>query len=166
MGFRAQYSLDTLSGYDFLKFEDRARALRLFETHAPFFVMLSPPCTMYSRMQNMNFKKMARNVREQRFADADCMLDFSMMVADRQVKADRLFCHEHPQGASSWRRQSVTELSSKEQVHLVTFDQCRTGLRTPSGDKPLKKPTTLMTNSTAIRELVRSVPHRAANTIR
>lgn len=153
MGFRAQYSLDELSGYNFLKFEDRARALRLYETHAPFFVMLSPPCTMYSRMQNLNFKKMGPLVCEQRFADADCMLDFSMMVANRQVKAGRLFCHEHPQGASSWRRPSVIELSSQQQVHLVTFDQCRTGLRTPSGDKPLKKPTTLMTNSNAIRDL-------------
>ena len=104
-------------------------------------------------MQNLNLKKMAENIREQRFADADCMLEFSMIVANRQIKANRLFCHEHPQGASSWRRRAVSELSSKNEVHLVTFDQCRVGLRTPSGDKPLKKPTTLMTNSNAIQQL-------------
>lgn len=59
-GFFARYSFDLMTGYDFLKFEDRARALRLYEAHAPFFVMLSPPCTMFSKMQNLNLKKCSR----------------------------------------------------------------------------------------------------------
>ena len=152
-GFFARYSFDLMTGYDFLKFEDRARALRLYETHAPFFVMLSPPCTMFSKMQTLNLKKMQPQIRKQRFADANCMLDFAMHIADRQLRGNRFFCHEHPPGASSWRRASIAELANKPNVFLVSFDQCRTGLRTPSGLKPIQKRTVLMTNSREIHNI-------------
>ena len=153
MGFRARYSFDLLTGYDFLTFQDRARALKLYETHNPFFVTLSPPCTMYSRMQNLNLGKMNPEVKRQRFADAHCCLDFAMLLAARQVRRSRMFCHEHPSGAPSWQRPPVVELSQAPGVQLVTFDQCRVGLRTPSGDKPLRKRTTLMTNSGEISRI-------------
>lgn len=152
-GLRAQYSFDIETGYDLLSFENRARALRLYQTHRPFFTMLSAPCTMYSKLQNLNLGKMSPEVRARRFQEAHCMLDYSMLIAKRQVETRRFFCHEHPRDASSWRRESVMELWQRDDVFLVTFDQCRVGLRTPSGDKPIKKPTTLMTNSSAIRNI-------------
>ena len=76
-----------------------------------------------------------------------------MHIADRQLKANRFFCHEHPSGASSWRRASVAQLANKHNVFLVSFDQCRTGLRTPSGLKPIQKRTVLMTNSREIHNI-------------
>lgn len=148
-GFRAQYSFDIMTGYDFLEFQGRARALRLYETHDPFFTMLSPPCTMYSLMQNLNLAKMQPHVRKKRWVEAHCMLDFAMHIAKRQVQSGRFFCHEHPVGASSWKRRSVTDPT----VVKVNFDQCRVGLRTPSGEKPLQKRTTLMTNSIRLRDI-------------
>ena len=138
-GLHAQHSFDLLTGYDFLTLQGRARALHLFETHVPFFVMLSPPCTMYSKMQNLNLGKMDPVVHAQRWVDAHCMLDFAMYIAKRQLAAGRFFCHEHPAGACSWKRSSVTEVASNDAVMKVNFDQCRVGLRTPSGSKPLQK---------------------------
>lgn len=152
-GFRAYCSFDTLTGYDLLTSQDRARALRKWETHKPFFIMLSPPCTMYSKMQNLNLKKMKEDVRIRRFDEADCYLNFSMTLAKRQHRNGRFWCHEHPRDASSWRKPSVHEMNMQEGVHVVTFDQCRVGLRTPSGDKPLKKPTRLLTNSAAVQQI-------------
>lgn len=152
-GLRAQHSFDILTGYDLLTFEGRARALRLYETHVPFFTMLSPPCTMYSKMQNLNFGKMPPCLLKKRWADAHCMLDFAMYIAKRQLAAGRLFAHEHPVGASSWKRRSVTELLLDPTVYKVNFDQCRLGLRTPSGEKALQKRTTIMTNSAILRDI-------------
>ena len=144
-GYNARYSFDILTGYDFLQFEDRARALRLVETHEPFFLMLSPPCTMFSSMQNLNFGKMDKEVKAKRFEEAKCLLDFSMMLAQKQISANRFFCHEHPY--TSWRRASVRALASRPDVQTVSFDQCRVGLQTPVSQEPLRKRTTLMTNS-------------------
>ena len=80
-GLRAQYSFDIQTGYDFTTFEDRARAMRLVGTHCPFFTMLSPPCTMYSPLQNLNLGKMDPQVKKKRFEEAHCLLDFSMIIA-------------------------------------------------------------------------------------
>ena len=63
----AKHSFDLETGYDFLTCEDRAQALRLWQTHRPFFTMLSPPCTMYSSMQNLNLAKMDPDVKQKRF---------------------------------------------------------------------------------------------------
>ena len=99
------------------------------------------------------FGKMQPQIRKQRFADANCVLDFAMHIADRQLRGNRFFCHEHPSGASSWRRASVAQLANQPNVFLVSFDQCRTGLRTPSGLKPIQKRTVLMTNSRGIHNI-------------
>ena len=108
---------------------------------------------MYSKMQNLNLGKMDPVVHAQRWVDAHCMLDFAMYIAKRQLAAGRFFCHEHPAGACSWKRSSVTEVASNDAVMKVNFDQCRVGLRTPSGSKPLQKRTTLMTNSHLLRDI-------------
>ena len=117
-----------LTDYDFLKFEDRARALRLVETHEPFLLMLSPPYKMFSSMQNMNFGKMDKEVKAKRFEEANGLLDFSMMLAQKHIPANKCFCHEHPSKATSWRQASVQALASMPNAQTISFDQCRVGL--------------------------------------
>ena len=152
-GFRATYSLDETTGFNFLDFEHRKRAYKLLGTHRVFFTMLSPPCTMYSSMQNANFGKMDPTVEARRFQEAHCLLDFAMHIAQHQVThPGRFFAFEHPVRATSWQRRSVKALLEAPQVQAVTFDQCRVNLRSPSG-KPIQKRTTLMTNSSAIVQL-------------
>ena len=59
-------------------------------------------------------------------------------------------CHEHPQRATSWQRESVRRVMQCPTVQTVIFDQCRVGLKTPDSKQPLCKRTTLLTNSPAI----------------
>ena len=59
-------------------------------------------------------------------------------------------CHEHPQRATSWQRESVRRVMQCPNVQTVIFDQCRVGLKTPDSKQPLCKRTTLLTNSPAI----------------
>lgn len=149
----AKHSFDLETGYDFLTCEDRAQALRLWQTHRPFFTMLSPPCTMYSSMQNLNLAKMDPDVKQKRFNEAHCLLDFAMMIAQRQMQRFKFFCHEHPQKASSWQRHTVQAVAALPGVMSVTFDQCQVGLKTPVSQQPLRKRTTLLTNSPQIVEV-------------
>ena len=149
-GFLAVHSFDIMTGYDFLTADSRARALKLQSRHRPFFTMLSAPCTMYSPMQNANLGKMDLATKKRRWSEAHCLLDYSMLVAKRQHAQKRFFAHEHPQKATSWKRQSVKDLEEEEDVMKVSFDQCRVNLRTPVSKKPLQKRTTLLTNSAAI----------------
>ena len=149
-GLPAHHSFDLATGYDFLCWEDRARALHLQDALQPLFVMLSPPCTMYSSLQNLNLAKMEPSVRDRRFQDAHCLLDFAMLVAERQIQRGGFFCHEHPARATSWRRASVQRVAQLPGCQTITFDQCRVGLMTPGGQMPLRKRTTLLTNSTAV----------------
>ena len=146
-------SFDIVTGYDFLQFEDRARAWSLLEAHDPMFAMLSSPCTMFSTMQNANLAKMNPADRARRFEEANCLLDYSMMVGKRQCRKRRLFAHEHPQRARSWKRPSVQAVAKEPGVHKVSFDQCRVNLRTPVTKKLLTKRTTLLTNSAALVNL-------------
>ncbi|CAK9078467.1 unnamed protein product [Durusdinium trenchii] len=152
-GYWALHSFDIVTGYDFLTADGRARALKLLTQHRPFFTMLSAPCTMFSVMQNANLGKMDTATKKRRFAEANCLLDYSMLIARRQIAQKRFFAHEHPQKATSWKRQSVQDIADQEGVMKVTFDQCRVNLKTPVSEKPLQKRTTLLTNSTAIVSL-------------
>ena len=71
-----------------------------------------------------------------------------------QLLEGRLFLHEHPATASSWKEADVIALSKMDGVRMVTADQCMFGLKTEGHSKnsvmPAKKPTKFMTNSWCI----------------
>ena len=111
---------------------------------------LSPPCTTYSPLMVLfNLKNMPFAARQQRFKQAHVLLDFAMLCARIQHRAGRKFYFEHPRRATSWCRNQVKDVERLSGVIKVHFDQCALGLCSPSG-KPLKKPTTIMTNSMAL----------------
>ena len=107
----------------------------------------------FSSMQNLNLAKMDPDVKQKRFNEAHCLLDFAMMIAQRQMQRFKFFCHEHPQKASSWQRHTVQAVAALPGVMSVTFDQCQVGLKTPVSQQPLRKRTTLLTNSPQIVEV-------------
>lgn len=148
-------SLDLTTGYDFLTMEDRARCLRLMESERPQFIIVSPPCTMYSPLQQLfNLKKMAAAEKERRFQEADVMLNFSMSLCRLQQDKGRYFCFEHPFRASSWQRRSVQDIIALPSSFCVAFDQCRTGLVTPGeSPEPIRKRTVLLSNAPAILQV-------------
>ena len=147
-------SLDLLNGYDFMSVGARAKCLRLMDEYRPKFLMLSPPCTMYSALQALNFAKMREEVLQERWQEAHALLDFAMLLAEKQVRAGRYFAYEHPVRASSWKRASVTRVVSLPGCYTVSFDQCQTGLVTPGENpQPIQKRTTLLTNAPCMREI-------------
>ncbi|CAE7249232.1 unnamed protein product [Symbiodinium sp. CCMP2592] len=147
LGLQVGPAMDLKTGYDFVTMEGRARARRIVTEMKPLFLMLSPPCRMYSRLQ-ICFKNFARRPPAEVAADklqADVMLEFAMQMADEQVKEGRFFGFEHPVDALSWEQPCVKKHLSN--CYSCAFDQCRLGLEDPITKEPIRKRTRFMSNS-------------------
>ena len=148
-------SMDLETGFDFMTMESRASCLQQVQEHLPRFLMLSPPCTMYSPLQALfNLHKMSEEEKRQRFLEADTLLNFAMALCRLQSNEGRYFAFEHPDRATSWDRPSVRAVLQLPGTVTVKFDQCQTGLMSPGDNpKPIKKRTVLMTNAPAIQSV-------------
>jgi hypothetical protein len=140
--------------WDFAKPQDRKRAWERIRAEEPFLIIGSPPCTMFSTLQNLNAKKGDAEWEERRRA-AEVLLVFAAAVYKLQVLAGRHFLHEHPASATSWDHPAITQLRARPGVGAVVAHQCAFGLRTSTqdGDSALaKKPTRFMSSSPAVLE--------------
>ena len=148
----AYLSIDIDTGYDLSRFDVRRTVVQLLQTHRPTFLMLSPPCTMFSKLQNCNRKRVDPERQLRRLAEATLHLDFAMLLARLQSAHGRFFCFEHPAGASSWQCPSVQALVAAG-ARKTVFDQCRFNLRHPVTQQPMRKRTAMLSNSAAVAEL-------------
>ena len=117
-------------------------------------VIGSPMCTMFSRLQQMNFSNMDPEKRNRMMKDARDHLAFSMAVYQLQMDNGMYFLHEHPWTATSWDEDFVKRLLERDGVTRVRGDMCQFGMyqNTPEGLKFVKKPTGFMTNAKGIAE--------------
>ena len=165
-GLRATLALDLRTGFDFLEFSARQQALLMLATVCPMFVMLSPPCTMFSALQTCfkNFEKMDPVVFQRRMSEVLILLEFGVMVARFQIQHGRWYAWEHPSTATSWRTGAVQSLM--DESFTVDFDMCAMGLQCPESARPIKKRTRLMSNYSGIIPVFSryqcscSTPHR------
>ena len=160
-------AMDLESGQDFRSHLGRAEAERVLQEGCAKVVILSPPCTMFSKLMHcFNLRQMDHQKREDRWAEAHTYLDWSMSLCQKQAQGGKYFIFEHPASATSWERQSVKDVADLDGTHIVTFDMCRFGMMSPDGSMPLQKPTKVMTNMpTVLQRLSNSrcictVPHR------
>ncbi len=140
--------------WDFTKPLDRKRAFDQIRAEEPFLVVGSPPCTMFSSLQNTNKRKGTAEWKDRR-RTAEVLLTFAAAVYKMQVLAGRHFLHEHPAGATSWSHPSMTRLLATSGVGAVVAHQCAYGLQssTPGGGRaPAKKPTRFMSSAPALLE--------------
>ena len=60
--------------------------------------------------------------------EAKLHLDFCAHLYRIQHEGGRLFLHEHPDTASSWKEESIREVAAIKDVLYVEADQCAFGL--------------------------------------
>ncbi len=140
--------------WDFEKPQDRKRAWERIRAEEPFLVIGSPPCTMFSSLQNLNAKKGEVEWEKRRRA-AEVLLTFAAAVYKLQVLAGRHFLHEHPAGATSWNHPTIAKLLATPGVSAVVAHQCAFGLQTSTqdgGQAPAMKPTRFMSSAPAVLE--------------
>jgi hypothetical protein len=130
--------------WNFLLADDRARCRRQLAKEKPYLVIGCPPCTQYSRLQNLNRNRVDPRERHRRQVEAKVLLDFAIEVYRAQLARGAHFLHEHPLAATSWEEPAVKELRAHPQVQEAVAHQCCFGLvaRDPRGSvQPVLKPT-------------------------
>ncbi len=133
--------------WDFQKPQGRKRALDRIRAEEPFLVVGSPPCTMFSSLQNLRADK-GTAAWEKRRRAAEVLLVFAAAVYQLQIQAGRHFLHEHPAGATSWNHPAIAKLRAQPGVDAVGSHMCAFGLEATTargpgrGARPLTPPRT------------------------
>ena len=155
-GMTTGLSLDLTTGWNFDRQEDRDLAEKYIREYKPMFVIGSPMCTMFSKMQARNRERNEhrREEYEARLRKAEKHMRFAVKMYRVQLEGGRYFIHEHPAEATSWRLPEIRRLWKEDGVKVVIADQCEYGLTSKDewGEAPAKKPTRFMTNAWNVAE--------------
>ena len=113
-GLRGGWTLDlsqpcrvTLKTWDCRKEDDRHWARRRVHMDKPELLILCPPCTLFSSLQNLSPNGLPETRCPERWEDALMMLRFAVELCLIQHRAGRSFMFEHPCTASSWEDRSL-----------------------------------------------------------
>lgn len=135
----------------------------------PMLVTGSPPCTLFSRPQDLN-KSVYQSSQEwmanfqERMQQAKRYVNFCTDIYNYQTEQGRYSVHEHPWLPTNWSLDCFTELLNQEDVRRVQTHMCQFGMVARTGGVgsevgPLLKPTGFKTNSVQIaNELHRVCP--------
>ena len=151
-GLSVGEAIDIATGWDLSKKRARRRCLKWIRQNKPQVIMISPPCTAFSRLQGLS--KWSAN-KERTLWTGVQLLKFAAAVAKEQVREERHFLFEHPASATSWSRPEMRSLSRLAGVVEVVGDQCMFGLTTRSATgkvRPAKKRTKFMTNIPEVKD--------------
>ena len=148
-------SLDLRTGWDFTKPSHQAAAVMLVKSEAPLLLVGSPPCTKFSNLQNLNLAFRGDEWKNKFLVDREKdveHLKFCCKLYKMQRALGRYYLHEHPDSASSWSVDCISDMLKEEGTLRVVGDQCQYGLVTTKKGVtgPAKKPTGFMTNSPMI----------------
>ena len=153
-------SMDIRNGYNFDLAADRKRAIEQIKEDEPTVVIGSPPCTMFSALQQLAIavNKSKPGWMEEwqlRLDQARRHIKFCCHLYDLQLKAGRYFLHEHPWSAKSWYLPEIAEMMNRPGVTVTKGHMCRFGMTACNEEgelQPVKKPTGFMTNSWCIAD--------------
>ena len=144
-----RFGLD--DGWDFSKAKHRRALLDLQHELEPDEIFLSPKCTLWSPMQNINIRteEDVRDLQEKQWQDHEIHLKFCKRLYVQQARNGRHAHIEHPAPSKAWDTPAFKFLPGMK----VTFDQCAYGATTwtDQGDwQPIKKTTTIRTTKQAM----------------
>ena len=103
LNFRWTYS----HGGTFSPFDARLQLVLEIKRRRPKVLMMSPPCTWFSQLMNLNWAKIKPVVWEQVFQDATLYLELCMLLADLRQSQGRGWAFAHHDDAKNWRNGKV-----------------------------------------------------------
>ena len=115
----------------------------------PYCLIGSPPCTMFSILQNGNKWRHTEKDWQRKLDEAEVHIKFCLSLYEIQRRAGRYYLHEHPRSATSWKLKSMGRFEYYADTIYVDANMCQFGMVTNlKGEKGLvQKATTFMTNS-------------------
>ena len=157
-GLSAGHAFDLQLGNQFLKRSERESCLKHLEEKKYGLVVVSPPCELFSQLQNLAKRYHDDPIKlqewNQRWSEANVLLHFAIVVCLKVLQLGGTFLFEQPWGASSWRQPCVTRLLNHQDSILVRSDQCVFGQQDDNG-QPIRKRTGFLTNSKSIAQVLR-----------
>ena len=154
-------SFDLRTGWDLSNPKQQRMAVQTITSEAPRLVIASPPCTLFSNLQNLNLAVQSEQWKHdffERRRKAEAHLACCCKLYKLQRSLGRYYLHEHPSHASSWKVECMRSMEQDIGAIRVRADQCRFGLVTKKNGiiGPAKKPTDFLANAAMIaKELSR-----------
>ena len=138
--------------WDFSLHQVREKVRKMIRDTKPFLVICSPPCTMFSSLQNLSKNKRDQGEWQRLMKIAEQHIKFCVEIYKSQIAGRRFFLHEHPHSASSWQMKEIKEMMMHEEVEVTECDMCAYGLvvADKDGTALARKRTRLMSNSPEI----------------
>eukprot|EP00435_Cladocopium_sp_Y103_P050254 s2395_g15.t1 len=137
-------AFDLQLGDDLLDVSTQEEVKQYIRVARPGLTVISPPCEMYSQLQNLlkdlrnrRPESMERYLKKKRIADK--LLTFAIDIALLCIELNLSFVLEHPWSASSWKTVHMRRLLHAEGVQLSRCDQCMTGLQSENGSLQRKR---------------------------
>ena len=103
-GFALDLTVQRKDGqsWGFSKRRMRDEATEMVIDQRTFVLISSPPCTMYSILQNGNRGRFTKKQWDGKLAAAKVHIDFSMKLFELQRRMGNRFLYEHPRTVTSW----------------------------------------------------------------
>ena len=163
LGYTEGFALDLRNAdedgevWDLSNAHIQQKALELQARMAPHMLIVSPPCTWFSILQEWDVGKMEVNRVSEQLKNAMNHLAFAVILCNRQAQAGRKFMFEHLASASSWTTAIMNKLYQQPNTQKVTFDFCMAGMKSidDQGEAPARKRTGILTNSNAVADMLR-----------
>ena len=136
-GLVAGDSYDLRDGYDLSDERVQALVISRIQKTKPTIVVGSPPCTMFSRLQQLNLHVLGQEWADKFYVEREKSkqhIVFCLKVFQLQRVRGAYFLMEHPDTASSWDIQEMTDFAKTEGVMFSVGDQCVYGLETRTID--------------------------------
>ena len=97
--------------WDFNCEEKRRKAISMIRNNKAMLIIGSPMCTAFSRLQNLNFRRMTPERVKEIIEYGMKHLEFCMYLYKIQSDQGLYFLHEHPATATSWRTEPVDRIT-------------------------------------------------------
>ena len=123
-------ALDLRTGTNLATPEGRREALRALKRDDPNLVILSPPCTKFSQLTNLNLfvqgEEWARRFEIDRAAAIE-HVKFCLLIMKAQEKRGNYYLFEHPALATSWEIPEMKSFIERPGVFWTRADLCEYG---------------------------------------
>ena len=135
--------------WDLSKESDQRELNRLLDRHQPECLIGSPPCGPYSPLQHLSKNKRSAEEIAQTLNEGRTHLRVSCKAYTKQMDEGRLFLHEHPKGAESWKEPEMQTLMNDPRTFVVQGPMCRWKMMSQDsqGEGYVRKETQYLTNS-------------------
>jgi hypothetical protein len=113
LGLRAIRSMDRLNGWNLDNAINVGNAFEEVWKRQPSVMLLSPPCTIFSKMQDTNWHRIEPQKLKAWAIEGVHLLNVAIWLCKYQWHNNRKFILEHPAKAKSWQRQDRGALRVK-----------------------------------------------------